>query len=287
MNSSSTPDLINKSQSPFAPSASVLSSVSVSELPPLGGEVQRSPSPSVDPVSANSLSPPGPLNTAAPNASPSPAPSPATAKPAPDELKDAPGFAHAPPSLPPTAATPSPTSANEDDAAAVDIQKLVNDITARADATDSPTASSSNQATLASQVSPTSSLNPSHHASLPPKPAVAQKTSHSPSIPQPNSFEARKSSAIPPLASQMFSANPALSSLPPHPPSTALAASQPPVYPLPPNIHSIPSSSDVSLHKIHASSNQQEWEAFMADEKRYTSEAKWERFPDGSRIFVG
>jgi broad specificity phosphatase PhoE len=35
------------------------------------------------------------------------------------------------------------------------------------------------------------------------------------------------------------------------------------------------------------SSIKQLWEQFQADEKRYTSEAKWERFPEGSRIFIG
>jgi hypothetical protein len=35
---------------------------------------------------------------------------------------------------------------------------------------------------------------------------------------------------------------------------------------------------------VHA---QQTWESFQADEKRYMTEAKWERFPDGSRIFIG
>ena len=158
------------------------------------------------------------------------------------------------PSLPPitttTTTTSSPTSANEDDAATVDIQKLVDDITARADATatSSPSASS-NHATLASQVTPTSSLNLSHHASLPPKPAVAQKTSHSPNIPQPISFEPRRSSVVPPLASPMSNVNPAISSLPFPPPSTGFTASQPPVYPLPANIHPIPSSSNASLHQ--------------------------------------
>lgn len=29
------------------------------------------------------------------------------------------------------------------------------------------------------------------------------------------------------------------------------------------------------------------WEAYLADEKRYTAEQKWDRFPDGSRVFIG
>lgn len=31
----------------------------------------------------------------------------------------------------------------------------------------------------------------------------------------------------------------------------------------------------------------QTYDMFLADERRYTAEAKWEKFPDGSRIFVG
>lgn len=29
------------------------------------------------------------------------------------------------------------------------------------------------------------------------------------------------------------------------------------------------------------------WDQFMADERQYMSEAKWDRFPEGSRIFIG
>ncbi|KAG5970981.1 hypothetical protein E4U58_000380 [Claviceps cyperi] len=32
---------------------------------------------------------------------------------------------------------------------------------------------------------------------------------------------------------------------------------------------------------------QRQWDQFMADERQYMSEAKWDRFPDGSRIFIG
>lgn len=31
----------------------------------------------------------------------------------------------------------------------------------------------------------------------------------------------------------------------------------------------------------------QQWETFLREERKYVSEAKWDRFPDGSRIFIG
>lgn len=31
----------------------------------------------------------------------------------------------------------------------------------------------------------------------------------------------------------------------------------------------------------------QQWETFLQDERRYVSEAKWDRFPEGSRLFIG
>ena len=49
----------------------------------------------------------------------------------------------------------------------------------------------------------------------------------------------------------------------------------------------MPVSADAPSGNYQASSLKQLWDQFQADEKRYTSEAKWERFPEGSRIFIG
>jgi hypothetical protein len=49
----------------------------------------------------------------------------------------------------------------------------------------------------------------------------------------------------------------------------------------------MPANGDASSEHYHGSSIKQLWDQFQADEKRYTSEAKWERFPEGSRIFIG
>ena len=66
-----------------------------------------------------------------------------------------------------------------------------------------------------------------------------------------------------------------ISSLPPLPAtglnaSTAVQSLNSPAYPVDP-------SDDYQLR----------WEQFVADEKQYMSEAKWDRFPEGSRIFIG
>ncbi|KAL8406726.1 hypothetical protein RB596_005274 [Gaeumannomyces avenae] len=47
-----------------------------------------------------------------------------------------------------------------------------------------------------------------------------------------------------------------------------------------------PKAQSGSRHNARNAS-QQTYDMFLADERRYTAEAKWEKFPDGSRIFVG
>lgn len=37
----------------------------------------------------------------------------------------------------------------------------------------------------------------------------------------------------------------------------------------------------------HRGDHQSKWDAYQADEKRYTLEQKWDRFPEGSRVFIG
>lgn len=37
----------------------------------------------------------------------------------------------------------------------------------------------------------------------------------------------------------------------------------------------------------HGDDYQRQWEQFVSDERQYMSEAKWDRFPEGSRIFIG
>ncbi|KAL8376002.1 hypothetical protein RB595_007217 [Gaeumannomyces hyphopodioides] len=47
-----------------------------------------------------------------------------------------------------------------------------------------------------------------------------------------------------------------------------------------------PKAQSGSRHNAR-NAGQQTYDMFLADERRYTAEAKWEKFPDGSRIFVG
>ncbi|KAH6615636.1 hypothetical protein B0J18DRAFT_446515 [Chaetomium sp. MPI-SDFR-AT-0129] len=197
-----------------------------------------------------------------------------------------------------TAASAPPTPMDEDDAA-VDIQKLVDDITANAAASDSPPAAPAHVSPVAittaqvpveapAQVpaeavpvqapvqAPPASLPVSHPPSLPPKPALPNPPHNLPAIPPTHySFQSRGHNGSAALGSPStphgaYSANDGVSSLhggfggAPH--NNAH--------------HSVPPHSGDG-------SSQQLWEQFQADEKRYTSEAKWERFPEGSRIFIG
>ncbi|KAL6870540.1 hypothetical protein J3F83DRAFT_736705 [Trichoderma novae-zelandiae] len=78
--------------------------------------------------------------------------------------------------------------------------------------------------------------------------------------------------------------NEALGTLPPHP-TTAMNPSA--------AASSMKSSSFASKSSGHPADRsqdadyQRQWDQFMADERLYMSEAKWDRFPEGSRIFIG
>ncbi|KAK0611543.1 hypothetical protein B0T14DRAFT_500623 [Immersiella caudata] len=285
MNSSPAPDSM-KSQSP---STSVLLST-----PPLGMPTNvgftRPPSAPSEQAASESHSAPqsrastpatAPAASSASTASPSQVP----VAPASETLPDAPASDGA--------IAPVPAAENEDDGA-VDIQKLVDSITARAAASAAP-ALPPVQATPVTSPSVSTTLNISPSASLPPKPSIShQQHSHLPAIPQVHSFQPRNSNSVPsPVAATPThpatqrgpylptgapgTANDGFSSLPPPPPSsfggahTQSHASQPASH------HHIPQSPAI----------QQAWETFLVDEKRYTSEAKWDRFPEGSRIFIG
>ncbi|KAK4143035.1 uncharacterized protein C8A04DRAFT_12707 [Dichotomopilus funicola] len=175
-----------------------------------------------------------------------------------------------------TAASAPPTPMDEDDAA-VDIQKLVDDITANAAASDSPPAAPAQAVPVQAPVqAPPASLPVSHPPSLPPKPALPNPPHNLPAIPPTHySFQSRGHNGSAALGSPStphgaYSANDGVSSL--H--GGFGGASHNNAH------HSVPPHSGDG-------SSQQLWEQFQADEKRYTSEAKWERFPEGSRIFIG
>ncbi|KAI0439137.1 hypothetical protein F4803DRAFT_63731 [Xylaria telfairii] len=59
------------------------------------------------------------------------------------------------------------------------------------------------------------------------------------------------------------------------------------------NHHAIPISQSDSTYgtlpvdQPLVDTQKKRWEAFLQDERKYVSEAKWDRFPEGSRIFIG
>lgn len=195
----------------------------------------------------------------------------------------------------------SPTPAHEDDDNAVDIQKLVDDITARAAA--SPATASAASVAAASSKPPatqtsqngSSTLNVSHSASLPPKPQGGL-----PAIPpQAHHFHPRSHNSVHPQGSSpsvgpgtprtayMATGNEAISSLPAIPPNSFNVAQTQP-YASAHNSRHMPGPGNSHISNIYAPASDQDYERFLADERQYTLEARWEqRFPEGSRIFIG
>ncbi|KAK5661720.1 hypothetical protein OQA88_9820 [Cercophora sp. LCS_1] len=273
MNSSSAPDTL-KSQSP--PTAtSVLSS-----SPPPGvtdsSSAQGSSAPFERTVDNSPIGKPAASN---PDINPSNAPTPLDA-PITEALTNA--------AIQPAAFTAAVSTTADQGDGIVDIQKLVDDITARA-ASAAPSLPAQ-AAPVASQTVSTLTVSPS--ASLPPKPSISlHPSSHLPAIPQAHPFQ-RNHNALPSPASAPpghggphrgsylpggapGTTNEGLSSLPP-PPSFGASHHQ-----------SLNSAGGSHLTHPHSTANQSQWETFLIDEKRYTTEAKWERFPEGSRIFIG
>jgi hypothetical protein len=240
--------------------------------------------PSVPPQDAESGSE---IPPTAPNAGPS-SMTPALAAPSEGPEERAPATSA-------SSAAPSPAAASVSDSAnerglAVDIQKLVDNITARAGVTTSPKAS---PPSAAAQTLPTTSTVPqaspaplilSHPPSLPPKPSLPNPPANLPAISQfhPGGPHAPAAPVriTSPGAHGSYVAGEGIASLPPPPPAA---------YGAPPHSHShhTPQSTDGASANYHAMPIKQRWEQFQTDEKRYTSEAKWERFPEGSRIFIG
>lgn len=290
MNSPSAPDpLTSQSPAAAAPPSDPPSPPLPSGLPATNGSAEATSAPS-EHANSESSSEPLPSDSAPDAAQPSTVPAAAG-------VKEITSTVSAP------AAASAPAPANEDDAS-VDIQKLVDDITARGTATASPPkppAPATPTTTQAVSATPA----PSYPSSLPPKPAVPLPPGNLPAIPQPHhSFQTRGSNASAHSAVSMNIASPAtphhgtymsagapgvgneaVSSLPPPPPPTFGGPSHTHAHLQ--NAHHMPIARDASSGNYHGPSIKHQWDAFQADEKRYTSEAKWERFPEGSRIFIG
>lgn len=219
-----------------------------------------------------------------------------------------------------TAAADISATKHEEDSIAVDIQKLVDDITARAVESSSSAASPTETATSAAQAPPETAASPPKQAapsiglpqpsSLPPKPVIPEQAGQPGSRPEDfHPFQSRGSSnslGHPPMPMQGVvhshtasngsisyvaaaaapgTATDGVSSLPPIPPTSFNSGSQP--YAPLSHVSSVPGPDASQRQGLHGAQLQQAWETFQADEKRYMTEAKWERFPDNSRIFIG
>lgn len=145
-----------------------------------------------------------------------------------------------------------------------DIQRLVADLTAH----DGPSASAAKAGQPASSTLPPAT-------SLPPRPPVPQAGSQSYS-----SQPSISASVAVPSAPGQSSTYVAASDAPGNLPAAPLAGHN--VHVMPMNASSYPSRADGTQD-----ADPRQWEQFVADERKYMSEAKWDRFPEGSRIFIG
>jgi nuclear polyadenylated RNA-binding protein 3 len=282
MNNSSAPDTL-RSGSPSA-STPVPSSLPSSAVPqPTNGAAHTSSdssgddghqsTPSTQPSASASPSP-----TSQPPGRPSSA-SPAVAAPEATEGIDV------------SAEAPAPASPSEDGVGEINIEKLVDDITAGAanPPKGPPSAAAPAPEPTAAPATATPSLAPtqplptptpnavlrtltvSPSASLPPKPAVSH---HLPN----HSFQARASHA----QSHATQRGPYMSTGPPGVAGDGFSS-----LPPPPSSYGGPHAPSHGLPAAAHPGSHGAWETFLADEKRYTSDGNWERFPEGSRIFIG
>lgn len=180
------------------------------------------------------------------------------------------------------------TTESARDATSLDIQKLVDEITAKNEATEP------NNKLATSP--PSTDVDMS---SLPPKPALTHEQSkqtytpatyHHASLPHAPSF---------PTGSANLPAQPLQSSQPPQPayasngngapgvtqqsPFTAAPAT----FASYPNAYPSASPTQQQAPGFDGNGLQQTYDDFLADERKAMAEAKWERFPEGSRIFIG
>lgn len=172
------------------------------------------------------------------------------------------------------------TTEGASDATAIDIQKLVDQITAKAEATDQPATKPP------ISVQTTSSAMDVDMSSLPPKPALTQEQSkqtyspatyHHASLPNAPTFH--PSTGVPPQPDYANNGAPGISQ-----PQNQSAA---PSFASYPNAYAPPATPQQQTPVYNGNGLQQTYEEFLADERKHMAEAKWERFPDGSRIFIG
>ncbi|KOS17907.1 putative RNA-binding protein [Escovopsis weberi] len=204
---------------------------------------------------------------------------PSTRAPEPPAASDAPSA----PTTQPIAGAESAT--RESQQSSVDIQQLVADLTARpVESSFGASDPSSAKSPVTAQASAASSSLPStalpSPSSLPPRPPLPQTTSQSYASQHHPAGSSSKHSGDP-----APHAAPGQSSfvLPGAPGASAEATGK--------------HSAQASVSSMNAASSapdgtndaeyQRRWAQFMADERQYLSEARWDCFPEGSRIFIG
>jgi nuclear polyadenylated RNA-binding protein 3 len=203
---------------------------------------------------------------------------------------------------------------DDDDSGSIDsadIQKMVDDMSAQAAAAGAASAATSGATQPSTLPAPpaqplSSPAGVSQPASLPPKPSLpaagAQYAAGSratptfdpsslPAVPNTLQYPGHAAISTPAAASGMPTGgapgtfSEAGSTLPPPPPAS-FNGHVPPFHVLSQQYpaNSRPDSADASRS---GRPGLQTFEQFISDERRYMAEAKWERFPEGSRIFVG
>lgn len=178
----------------------------------------------------------------------------------------------------------------------LDIQKLVDEITAKSEATEPST-----KPAISVQTSPSST--DVDMSSLPPKPALTHEQSKQTYIPATYHHASLPNAPTFPTGSAGLSSQPPQPSQPAQPSQPTYASNgtgtgtsgipqQSPYNTTPAAFASYPNaypSGNTSQQAPGFNGNglQQTYDEFLADERKAMAEAKWERFPEGSRIFIG
>ncbi|KAF7536171.1 hypothetical protein G7054_g4807 [Neopestalotiopsis clavispora] len=174
-------------------------------------------------------------------------------------------------------ASAGPQTAGED---AIDIQALLDTITAR-----NAVAVPNQQPEVIPSVANTNGASDVPQ-SLPPKPPVSQQPSTTNELPQ----DMQEFQSMSNGAAQNMIPGPSLPYA--NPPDIALVPLgyvAPAMYPSGmPATHTAPyDNSTVAGGTIQTHNQSQRYDEFLKEERKYVSEAKWDRFPEGSRLFIG
>ncbi|KAF9766121.1 hypothetical protein IL306_001523 [Fusarium sp. DS 682] len=211
------------------------------------------------------------------------------------------GVANILPSQPSIQQTSSPSTAKlgasnaaSSASPSADIQRLVADLTAPSNSNTHLSAHSATGEQSLESAIPSSAFPSS--ASLPPRPPLSQAAPQTyASLHHPASINASipSSLAAPPTPGQpsTYVATGAPVAIPdalgefPAPPGSghqapiAITSLNAPPYP--------PQSTLYNTDQAQDAEYERQWNQFLADENQYIAEAKWDRFPEGSRIFIG